>query len=251
MSLQPEWSTDESPVARRRDLAAVLFALVLPTIVTWLYFYHAERWPSAVQGAVFGTVKVLQFAFPAAWVVFVLRRRLRPGWSGTSGVGLGLAFGGAVAAAMVGLYLGWLRQAPEFSEAAEAMRAKVAGLGLDSAAKYVAIGVFYSVCHSLLEEYYWRWFVFGQLERFVPVNAAIAISSLGFMSHHVLVVGKYFGFTNWLTWFLSLSVAVGGAAWAWLYRRSGSLWGPWASHLAVDAAIFSLGYAIVCDLWQG
>ena len=29
-----------------------------------------------------------------------------------------------------------------------------------------------------------------------------------------------------------------GAAWAWIYHRSGSLLGPWLSHLLIDAGIF-------------
>ena len=33
---------------RPRDVAAVLFALVLPTVVTWVYFVWAERFPAGV-----------------------------------------------------------------------------------------------------------------------------------------------------------------------------------------------------------
>jgi hypothetical protein len=36
-----------------------------------------------------------------------------------------------------------------------------------------------------------------------------------------------------------------------LYRRSGSLYGPWLSHLLVDAAIFWIGYDLVADLLVG
>jgi membrane protease YdiL (CAAX protease family) len=107
------------------------------------------------------------------------------------------------------------------------------------------VGVFYSLLHSLLEEYYWRWFVFGQLRRMAPVWIAIAISSLGFMAHHVIVLATYFGIAEPVTWIFSLAIAVGGAFWAWLYHRSGSLVGPWLSHLLVDGAIFWIGYEIV------
>jgi membrane protease YdiL (CAAX protease family) len=73
----------------------------------------------------------------------------------------------------------------------------------------------------------------------------VAISSLGFMAHHVLVLGKYFGFSSPATWLFSVCVAVGGAVWAWLYERTESLLGPWLSHLLVDAAIFAIGYDLV------
>jgi membrane protease YdiL (CAAX protease family) len=107
------------------------------------------------------------------------------------------------------------------------------------------LGVFYSLVHSLLEEYYWRWFVFARLADVSKLPTAIAISSLGFMAHHVLIVGMYFGWTSAATWLFSLAIAVGGAVWAGLYHRSRSLIGPWLSHLLVDAAIFAVGYDLV------
>ena len=53
------------------------------------------------------------------------------------------------------------------------------------------------------------------------------------------------GFSSPATWLFSVCVAVGGAMWAWLYERTGSLLGPWLSHLLVDAAIFAIGYDLV------
>jgi hypothetical protein len=43
----------------------------------------------------------------------------------------------------------------------------------------------------------------------------------------------------------SLCVAAGGAFWAWLYHRSGSLFAAWISHLQVDVAIMAVGYEMV------
>jgi membrane protease YdiL (CAAX protease family) len=40
-------------------------------------------------------------------------------------------------------------------------------------------------------------------------------------------------------------VAAGGAVWAWVYHRSGSLLGPWLSHMLVDAGIFLVGYQML------
>ena len=41
----------------------------------------------------------------------------------------------------------------------------------------------------------------------------------------------------------SAGVFVGGVAWSWLYRRSGSIWPGYLSHAIVDAAIMGVGYA--------
>ena len=43
----------------------------------------------------------------------------------------------------------------------------------------------------------------------------------------------------------SLAIAVGGAVWCWLYERTGSLLGPWLSHLIIDAAIFVVAWDLL------
>ena len=62
---------------------------------------------------------------------------------------------------------------------------------------------------------------------------------------NVVVLGLYFGWTNPWMYFFSLATAVGGAFWAWLYNKTGSIYGPWASHLLIDAAIFAVGYDLI------
>ena len=238
-----------SPIdaARRRDLIVVIVAIVLPSLVTWAYFFQAESAAAAAQVSIFGVVKAVQFALPIVWVLFVQRGavRLRP--ANLRGVGLGLAFGIAVAIAGALVYQYALRDADFFAAAAGEIREKIDGWAIDRVWEYAALGVFYTACHSFLEEYYWRWFVFGQLRNLTSTQVAIVVSSLGFMAHHVLILGKYFGFDHWAAWLLSLCVAVGGAFWAWLYDKTDSLLGPWLSHLLVDAAIFLIGYQIVAD----
>lgn len=244
-------SPDPSSQPRRaasRELAVLAVALVLPSIVTWVYFFQADEAPPLLQWIVFPAVKAVQFLLPIAWMSFVLRQpiNLRPRTA--AGVGTGVCFGAVVAVAIFALYFGLLRNTAWLARASEPIRDKIAGFEIDSASKYVALGLFYSLCHSFLEEYYWRWFVFGRFTRHVGVPAAIAISSVGFMAHHVLVLSAYFGLWSVATWLFSISVAVGGAVWAWLYQRSGSLIGPWLSHLLVDAAIFTVGFDLAREL---
>ena len=65
------------------------------------------------------------------------------------------------------------------------------------------------------------------------------------MGHHVIVLREFFEEAPWLAWLLSSAVAIGGVFWAWLYERTGSLFGPWLSHLLIDAGIFWIGYDLV------
>ncbi|MEQ8210569.1 MAG: CPBP family intramembrane glutamic endopeptidase [Lacipirellulaceae bacterium] len=248
-------SSNPSASHRRADLIALAVAMVLPTAITWAYFFQAETFSAGVQQSVFSTVKTLQFVFPVGWVYLVQKRRRRAALESnepqqSSGLLQGMAFGVAVAVAGGALYWFVLKDAAFFASAGDEIRAKVKGYGIDAPWKYAILGAFYTICHSFLEEYYWRWFVFRQLKAFVSTNAAILISALGFMAHHVLVLGKFFGFGHWSTWVFSLAVAAGGIAWAWLYEQSGSLKGPWLSHAVVDAGIFAIGYHLVADLIQ-
>ena len=96
-----------------------------------------------------------------------------------------------------------------------------------------------------MEEYYWRWYVFGQGRKIINVPTAIIVSSLGFMAHHVIVLSVYFGLFSFPTIFFSLSIAVGGAIWAWLYQKTGSLYGPWISHIFADIGIFWIGWDLI------
>jgi uncharacterized protein len=227
----------------------VYAGLVFPTLVTLVYFVLLAGFPSALQQGAYAAGKALQFGLPAVWCVIVLRERPTEALRSRRGWRLGVAFGLLVLGAMQLLY--WLVLEPLgfFEGPGEAIREKIQGMGLASTARYAAVGVFYALAHSALEEYYWRWFVFRHLLSWHAVWPAIAVSSVGFMAHHILVLAQFFGWQHPATYLFSLSVAVGGAFWAWLYHRSGSLVGPWLGHLLVDAGIFLLGYEVARALF--
>jgi membrane protease YdiL (CAAX protease family) len=228
------------------ETAALAFALVFPSLITWIYFVLLQRASAVIQQGAFGAGKLIQFAFPLVWVLFVVRapvlgRSPRPG----SGIGSGIAFGLSVFAAALALYLLVLRSWPGLDVARQMAQGKVSGMGIDSPWKYGLMGLFYSVVHSGMEEYYWRWFVFARLKKLAGVPAAIWVSSLGFMAHHVIVLAFFFGATSPLAYLFSAAVAIGGAFWAWLYHRTGTLSASWISHAIVDVAIFTIGYDMV------
>ncbi len=135
---------------RPRDVAAVLFALLLPTVVTWVYFVWAERFSASVQQATYAVAKVVQFAFPVVWVLCVQRRRPRASRPVTRGAGWGLVFGLVIAGAMVALYRYWLESADFFAAAEGQIREKIAGMQLGEPWIFVTVGLFYSLLQSLL-----------------------------------------------------------------------------------------------------
>lgn len=230
-------------------------ALTFPTLATWLYFVQYAE--SEAVKIVYAAVKVAQFCFPVVYVALLERgqARLAPHSASSAhplrlraSLAIGAIVGLSVVAGMAALYFGFFRESPYFAALPEEIHKKLSAANIDSRTGYLFLAFFYVLFHSLLEEYYWRWFVFGRLRYLVAFWPAAVISSLGFMAHHVLVLGKYFGMTSGLTLLLSLAVAVGGMIWAWLYERSGTLWGAWLSHALVDAGIMAVGYEL---LWRG
>jgi len=215
----------------------IIVALLLPSAITLGYFVLAADSASAWQQGTYTVGKMAQFLLPLVWVFGIQRRgRGDSPKHRTLSLWIGLAFGLVVAVVMVTAYHLWLRETPMMTRAADAVREKISGFAINSTGRYLGLAVFYCCAHSLFEEYYWRWFVFGQLRDVIRYVPAIVISSLGFMAHHVIVLGLFFGWDSPTTYLFSTSVAVGGAVWAWIYARSGSLIDPWLSHLILLSA---------------
>jgi membrane protease YdiL (CAAX protease family) len=235
-----------------RDLPALAFCLVFPSVMTWLYLVVLGSPGDAPTDAgwavrvAFGTGKCVQFGFPLLYVAVFERARLRPALPTWKGLGFGLGFGVLVALAMLALYFGWLGSSAAFESAPHKAYRLVADMHCATPGRYLLLATFITVPHSLLEEYYWRWFVFGWLRRYMPLGLAIAVSALGFMAHHTILLGEYFPGGFWTVAVpLSAGVAVGGAVWAWVYARTGSLYAPWLSHLLVDAALMPIGWTML------
>lgn len=231
---------------RLRDLL-LLAAMLYPTAGAWWYFVYLGQ-SSWARWAYLGS-KVLQALLPVVWVAAFgggwqrLRglRRVPRGWIAGTVSGL------AVGAALVFVYLTWIEGSALAAEASRRIAAKLETFALDTRGRYVLQAAALSVGHSLYEEYYWRWFVYGRLaSRMTPPRAAV-VGSLAFASHHVLVVAAYLPAEAF--WSLGLAavaaVAAGGLLWCRLYERSGALLSPWLSHLLVDAALMVIGYRLI------
>lgn len=233
----------------KREPLVLTFAIVFPSVMAWLYFVvfssaaNPDQQSNPALQSLYSIGKVVQFGTPIFWIWFADRAALRLQKLTSRGIVAGLAFGLAVAVFAFVVYFGFLANSPAMADAPDRIRAKLAEFNAATPARFWALIAFLSIVNSFLEEYYWRWFVFGRLRKYMPVFAAIVISSLAFMGHHVIVLWVYFPGRFWSAVVpFSLAIAFGGAVWAWLYHKSGSIVGPWISHLIVDVAVMSIGY---------
>ena len=249
MATPPRNVIRKKPVVRSLTTHAgvLTFSLVFPTLGTWLYFqvFAGTDWMQAVYVA----TKLIQFALPVVWCALVAPAAF--GWPRfrREQFAAALCFGIAVAVGMLLGYFAVFRGSSLLAGAPAELAAKLTAAGVTTPGRFLVLAIFYCLVHSLLEEYYWRWFVFGQFRRILGRVTAALISSLGFMAHHVILVGAYI--PDWRAAVVfSLAVAVGGFVWAIVYDRSRSLIGPWLSHLLVDAALMILGYDLAFRLAQ-
>lgn len=224
-------------------VSALVFASALPTLATLLYFILLSGSPW-MKGVYFFS-KLLQFSFPLLWVVLIQKRRIQLARPSKASLIAGFLVGIAIVGIGLLAYHGFLKGSVYLQNAPALISEKTNDMGLTTPTIYLLFALFLSVPHSFMEEYYWRWFVFGQTRRISGIQIAIIFSSIGFMAHHVIVIHQFLQ-NGWaVTIFFSLCVALGGAIWAWLYDRYQSLYGPWISHLMVDLGIMYIGYDLL------
>jgi len=223
----------------------LVLALVLPTAGAMVYFVVADA-DDPLFRITYAASKLIQFALPVVALALLVPGRLKAIRPSIRGLTTGIFVGFIAVAIILSAYVSVFRNGPLLSGVADAVKAKVSGFGLSSPAGFAVIAVFLSVIHSFLEEYYWRWFVHAGLRERLPQAAAIALSSLAFAAHHVIVLQVYFPGRLWTaTLPFAFAVAVAGAVWAGLYDRFGSLAGPWAAHALADFGIMAVGFDLL------
>tara|TARA_R110002096_G_scaffold159011_9_gene324654 strand:- start:7154 stop:7861 length:708 start_codon:yes stop_codon:yes gene_type:complete len=226
-----------------RIILALSFGLSFPLVSNSLYFVVAEN-PVLARIGYFAS-KATLLAWPLVCFYFLLPRQpgeTRPGpakkqigWS----LFIGVQTGVIIVAAIV-----FLMQTPlgdVVREGGDAVKDRVSQLGFDR--NFLVTALLISSVHAALEEYYWRWFAWGQLRRFVPGGWSHVIAGFAFAAHHYVIVWVFF--TPWFAILLGTMVAVGGMIWSVLYQRTGTLIGAWISHMFVDLAIFWVGWTLI------
>jgi len=230
-----------SPAGGQDLVFAVLPAMFVPLLGALIYFvaYAGEPWARVT----YVLVKLFTVGWPLLATLLVLREsipwpdlRAREHWRAAPlGLAVGILAGGA------GLLLMASPVGGSLTGFADHVRLKVSQLGVLE--HYLAFSLFLAFVHSAIEEYYWRWFVYGILRRLMSVQPAAVLAGLAFASHHVIILSQYFS----LTWavVLGLAVAGGGYAWCLMIERQRTLMGAWLSHVLVDLAILWIGYRML------
>jgi len=229
----------------RTETALIVLALLLPTLGAWAYFVQLAGRSGAL--AVYFGFKILQFSLPLAaiWLCPVTGPQYRDRRASTT-LRHGLGSGAVMASATLVGYFALLRGGGLAAAAAIRIAPKLDDFKIGGVVSFVVMALLLSFLHSFLEEYYFRGFIFNRLRSRLNDGAAIGVSSLGFAAHHVIVIATYVGWSYWgVTILFSVGLAITGAYWSVLYRRTNSLVAPWVSHVCADLAVMAVGYDLL------
>lgn len=219
--------------------------MLVPMVGALCYFVFSSG--GALTQVIFAGTKVFNWVFP---LLFLSRTGLRGLWKPVEGlgrtvsmpksIGMGVVSGVLVSAlAFVLLY--WTPMGDVVRAGSGNVTEKLTALGMKE--RYLALALFISFGNSAMEEYYWRWFLYGNLRHHVTTGKAHVLAAFGFTLHHIVVTLCFFPWP--LALFFSFSVGVGGAMWSWMYQRHGTVIGAWVSHIIIDLAIMWVGYEMV------
>lgn len=239
---------DDTPISaapdpKHRLRAALVYpALVIPLAASFFYFVLFPG--TAFGNSFYSGVKVFLLLWPLIAVGFLLKEPLKNPYlekqhlkSVVPGTIFGLLVVGLLMFLLKATPLSFLTvdHGPNISQ-------RIADLGV--AEHFLFFALFISFAHAALEEFFWRWFAFGQLRLLLPrVWMAHLVAAIGFASHHVVILSQFFPI-GW-AFFLGFCVATGGAVWSILYHRYGSLLGAWTSHMIVDLGLMWVGWEVL------
>lgn len=226
---------------------ALIAALFVPACGTLVYFVLSDGgWVS--QGFFIGT-KIFNWVFP---LVFIRRLGLAGLWRTVpdggpySSIGRSLVesfvFGVVISAVAIGLMVTPLGDI--IHAGAGNVSQKLQNLGVElTVPSYVGFAVYLSFVNAAMEEYYWRWFIYGNLRDRVKKWVANIVVALGFTLHHLIVTLQFF---RWeMAVFLCACIGIGSILWGWMYERQGRVLGAYVCHILIDLAIMYVGYQIV------
>ncbi len=235
----------------RPRLLILGIALILPGFNAYLQFERADLQEQFL--AIYLISKIFQFALPLLvwWMTsdrsFKAQFSIKKNLYSDSKIGL-LTGVGAVTFILSLFYLVF-QKSEMIASAPTLIQEKLHAFGASSWSAFMVFALLVSLVHSFLEEYYWRSYVFHETKNLLskqnlvsPLASALVISSLGFSLHHFLIIWHYAGHQGFLSFLLTLPVAIAGAIWALCLEKTGRIWAGWLCHILADLSLMWIGY---------
>lgn len=108
---------------------------------------------------------------------------------------------------------------------------------------FLFVAVYISFINSLLEEFFFRGFLFLNLKKQMRRLHAYLISSLAFSVYHVAMMIGWFDL--WLFLLILAGLMVGGMIFNYLDEDQGSIYTSWFTHMFANFAINTIGFILM------
>ncbi len=226
----------ESTNNNRTSLLLLAGCCALPSFQTLVSVYW--EWQTLIS---YPVLKGLMLILPVIVWLRLRRRgvdiRQRTGLKKTNlrlGLFMGAAMGGAVLVAYYAVLRPMIDPAP--------LLQKLESLGMIE--YYWIMAIFISLLNSLLEEYYWRAFIVGELHTWLGSTWSVCIvAGLLFGGHHVFALLPV---VEWPVLLLGVAgTMIAGGTWAWMRARGSSIFDCYVSHVLADLAAMWCGYDLL------
>lgn len=238
-SSNPSASTSLTKITTLSAIGALVFFVPIQTIGTSFGMIIA---PETYGQALFAVAKFLMLIFPIVWLIAIDKQRPRiPRWSNT-GMGMACILGTII---FIAIWLGYLLLGDRLIDPS-LIQDHVSKSFLGTKLGFLAGALYWCTINSLLEEYWWRWWVFTRCEVLMPKLVAVVVSGFLFTVHHIIALSVFF---DWpLVILCSLGVFIGGTSWSWLYLKYRNIYAAYICHVFPDIIIFAIGYHMIFNL---
>lgn len=105
---------------------------------------------------------------------------------------------------------------------------------------FIFISIYISFVNSLLEEFFFRGFLFLNLNKLILSKYAYIVSSLAFAIYHVAIMANWFNVGLFIIAMTGLFV--GGLIFNYLNDKGSNIYGSWLVHMMANFAINTVGF---------
>lgn len=151
---------------------------------------------------------------------------------------LPLLLGAGVYLVIVGAYA-LFRDVFDFSGIAGSL-SENAGVSREN---FLFVAIYISFANSLLEEFFFRGFLFVNLKNTLSRRAAYLISAFAFALYHVAMMIGWFSVLPFLLCMIGL--AAGGMIFNCMNEKQGSIYASWLVHMFANFAINTIGFILL------
>ena len=108
---------------------------------------------------------------------------------------------------------------------------------------FLYVSLYISFVNSLLEEFFFRGFLFSNLKTASTRGFAYGFSAVTFSLYHVAMMIGWFNL--WLYALVLAGLAVGGVIFNYLNEKLGCIYASWLTHMFANFAINTIGFLLL------